>query len=193
MYNIIEELRNFLRGGDLIEETLVKLLLQRDERGAELLLSHFAPLMRYIIAPILPNPHDQEECLSEVVLRVWEKIHTYDPERGKFRPWLTAVTRNTALNFLRKGEEADPLSPELPAPSLSPEEIVLQKERRELLQNALRQLTAKEQVLFYRKYYYLQSTVQIAAEMGTTERAIEGKLYRMKKKLRKLLGGDENA
>ena len=38
--------------------------------------------------------------------------------------------------------------------------------------------------------YYLQSTAQIASELGMTERAVEGKLYRLKKKLRKMLGGE---
>jgi len=45
-------------------------------------------------------------------------------------------------------------------------------------------------MLFYRKYYYLQPTAQIASEMGMTERAVEGKLYRLKKQLRKMLGGE---
>jgi RNA polymerase sigma-70 factor (ECF subfamily) len=48
-------------------------------------------------------------------------------------------------------------------------------------------------VIFFRKYYYLQTTAQIASETGMTERAIEGRLYRIKKRLRKLLGGDGNA
>ena len=52
------------------------------------------------------------------------------------------------------------------------------------------QLSSKEKVLFYRKYYYLQSTAQIARELGISQRAVEGKLYRLKKRLRKLLGGE---
>ena len=60
-----------------------------------------------------------------------------------------------------------------------------------MLAKALSKLSQKDAALFYRKYYYMQSTAQIAAELGTTERAVEGKLYRIKKKLRKLLGGDE--
>ena len=55
---------------------------------------------------------------------------------------------------------------------------------------ALGTLDSAEQALFYRKYYYRQRTAQIAAEYGTSERAIEGKLYRIKRKLRKVLGGD---
>ena len=52
------------------------------------------------------------------------------------------------------------------------------------------ELTAGEQLLFYRKYYYMQPTAQIAAELGITERAAEGRLYRIKQKLRRLLGGE---
>ena len=59
-----------------------------------------------------------------------------------------------------------------------------------MLKSALLSLNTKEQILFYRKYYYLQSTAQIAAELGSTERAVEGKLYRLRKKLQKLLGGE---
>ena len=47
--------------------------------------------------------------------------------------------------------------------------------------------------MFDRKYYYLQSTRQIAAELGTSERAVEGKLYRLRKKLQKALGGEFDA
>lgn len=36
----------------------------------------------------------------------------------------------------------------------------------------------------------MQSTAQIAAELGMTERAVEGKLYRLKKGLREQLGGE---
>lgn len=106
---------------------MIAQLLQQDERGMEALLLHYGPLMRYIIAPILPDPQDREECLSEVSMRVWSRIAQFD------------------------------------------------------------------RALFYRKYYYLQSTAQIAAELGMTERAVEGRLYRLKKRLRTMLGGDGDA
>ena len=61
------------------------------------------------------------------------------------------------------------------------------------LQRALEELPAGSRALLYRKYYYRQSTAQIAAELGLTERAVEGKLYRLKKRLRKSLGGEGHA
>ena len=65
-------------------------------------------------------------------------------------------------------------------------------ERKAALLAALSQLSAMEKELFYRKYYYLQSTEQIASELSMTVRLVEGKLYRIKKKLRRELGGEEN-
>lgn len=174
------------------ENTVEWLLLEKNEQGMDALLLHYGPLMRYIIAPILQNPQDREDCLSEVSMRVWEKIGQFDGEKGSFRAWLTAITRNTALNHARKasGSSAEELSESTPSPELSPEETLLKKERQEALKTALSRLSYKDRLLFYRKYYYRQSTAQIAAELGMTERAVEGKLYRVKKQLRKSLGGE---
>ena len=187
------------------EDEIVRLLRSRDEAGAAALLKHYGPLMRYIIAPIVPDAQDREECLSDAALRVWEKFGTYDPARGSWTAWLTALTRNTALNRARKKSGgSEELPGDLPSAEPTPEERLLQQERRQALERALTALPqrdrlqkavdalgASEQMLFYRKYYYRQSTAQIAAELGTTERAVEGRLYRIKKALRKALGGDD--
>ena len=117
---------------------------------------------------------------------------TYDPARGSWTAWLTALTRNTALNRARKKSGgSEELSGDLPSAEPTPEERLLQQERRQALERALTALPQRDRLLFYRKYYYRQSTAQIAAELGTTERAVEGRLYRIKKALRKALGGDE--
>lgn len=174
------------------ENTVEWLLLEKNEQGMDALLLHYGPLMRYIIAPILQNPQDREDCLSEVSMRVWEKIGQFDGEKGSFHAWLTAITRNTALNHARRasGSSAEELSESTPSPDPTPEETLLKKERQEALKTALSRLSYKDRLLFYRKYYYRQSTAQIAAELGMTERAVEGKLYRVKKQLRKSLGGE---
>lgn len=174
------------------ENTVERLLLEKNEQGMDALLLHYGPLMRYIISPILQNPQDREDCLSEVSMRVWEKIGQFDGEKSSFRAWLTAITRNTALNHARRasGSSAEELSESTPSPDPTPEETLLKKERQEALKTALSRLSYKDRLLFYRKYYYRQSTAQIAAELGMTERAVEGKLYRVKKQLRKSLGGE---
>lgn len=174
------------------EQAIIELLFQRDETGLTALLLHYGPLLRYIIAPILQNPQDQEDCLSEVSMRVWEKIGQFDRQRGNWTAWLTAVTRNAALNHKRKlarHSGVENLSADTPSPEPTPEETLLRQERQAAVRHALQSLSHRDRMLFYRKYYYLQSTAQIASELGITERAVEGKLYRLKKQLRKMLGG----
>ena len=49
-------------GEDVQEQEMIALLQQHDERGMDALLLHRGPLMRYIIAPIVPNALDRD-CL----------------------------------------------------------------------------------------------------------------------------------
>ncbi|MBR1779845.1 MAG: sigma-70 family RNA polymerase sigma factor [Oscillospiraceae bacterium] len=163
----------------------------RDEDGMRALLRQYGPLMRYVIAPILPDEQDREECVYEAALRVWEKIDTFQPQKGSWSGWLTAICRNAALNRVRGAKvAAEPLAQDIPATAASPEEQLLRRERQAALLRALGRLSPGDRALFYRKYYYLQPTAQIAAELGLTERAVEGRLYRLRKRLRRELGGD---
>ena len=175
------------------EQEIIELLLEKDEKGMDALLLHYGPLMRYIIAPIVKKPQDQEDCLSEAAMRIWEKVGQFDPERGSWSAWLTAVTRHTALNYIRnmsRHDRVENIPEDMPSSEPGPEELVIRQERQAAVDQALRRLSPGERMLFYRKYYYLQSTAQIASELGMTERAVEGKLYRLKKRLRNMLGGD---
>lgn len=179
----------------MTEKEIIESIRRREPQGASALLTYYGPLMRYVISPIVADAHDREECLSDAVMRAWDKIGTFDPHRGSWTAWLTAVTRSVALNHLRSAKphtEAAELTPDIPSPEPTPEEALLRQERQKELQSALSQLSQFDRTIFYRKYYYLQSTAQIASETGMTERAVEGRLYRIKKRLRKMLGGDRN-
>ena len=174
------------------EQEITALLAERREEGMDALLRHYGPLMRYVISGILQDPRDREECLSEAAMQVWEHIGQFSRQRGSWNAWLTAVARNTALNHARKNARhagAEELT-EHTAAGPSPEEEVVRREREQELLEALGRLLPEERLLFYRKYYYLQSTAQIAAEMGLSERAVEGRLYRLRRRLQKAMGGD---
>ena len=178
------------------ERKIIALLRERGRAGAARPAGTRWAAVRYVIVPILRDPQEREECLSEVTMRVWEKIDPFQEERGSWNGWLTSLTRHAALNHARRISRhggAEALSEDPPSPELTPEEVLLRQERQTALQAALEQLSAGERLLFYRKYYYLPSTAQIALELGLTERAVEGRLYRLKRQLRKLPGGDERA
>ena len=161
---------------------------------SEALLERHGPMMAYVVRGILSDPHEQEECLAQVRARVWERWESYDRERSSPATWLTALCRNAAYDRLRaqarQRERTGALDETLADPAPGPEEVLLRKERLETLSRLLSAMSAGDRALFYRKYYYLQSTQQMAAELGTTARAVEGRLYRIRKKLQKQMGGE---
>lgn len=179
----------------LKKSDVAQALMKRGENGINELLRHYGPLIKYVIRPFLKNSADREECLSETVMLIWKNIDKFDGSKGSFKRWVTVVARNSAVSFLRKNkfsEELEELSEKIPSSEPSPEEALEIKERRRKLAKAVSMLSEKEKVLFYRKYYYFQSNIQIAAEMGITEKAVEGRLYRLRNRLRVMLGDDEN-
>ena len=167
-------------------------LQQGDPEALEKLLTHYDGMLRYIAGGILEVPQDREDCLAQVRLKLWESRDSYDPKRSSPATWLTALCRNAAVDHLRRLQRqgSGELPETHPDPAPGPEELLLQKERRERLQTALNALSARDRNLIYRKYYYLQSTARMAAELGLTERAVEGRLYRIRQKLQKKLGGE---
>lgn len=173
------------------ELDLINSLRQRDTTSLEQLKLYYGPLIRYIIAPILSDPRDREETFNDVLLRVWDRIDLFDPKKGSFSGWLSTISRNAAVDRLRRlPPEGRPLAESMAAEASDPEQTIIHQEQQKALRRALQALDTNDLALFYRKYYYRQSTAQIAAEQGTSERAIEGRLYRIRKKLRKALGGD---
>ena len=175
------------------DRALLDLLRRDGDAGMEALLARYGPLLRYVVGGVLRDKQDAEDCYSEVTLLLWRRLADYDPERGSLKAWLSALARNTALNRRRglaRREEEEELYESVRDPSPTPEEALLQKERSRQLQQAIARLSSGEKALFYRKYYYLQSTAQIAAELGLTQRGVEGRLHRLRKRLRKELGGE---
>ena len=175
----------------MTDRELLALYRQDAAKGMERLLGQYTPLLRYVIGGVLRHPQDTEDCLSEVSLALWQKLERYDPDRGTLPVWLTAVARNAALNALQARLRRERNLPETSPDPPTPEQEVLRRERTRALRQALAGLKTRDRDLFYRKYYYLQSTDRIAAELGTTPRAVEGRLYRIRKKLQAQLGGED--
>ena len=176
----------------MADTELVHALQNRQNGAMERFQTAYTPLLRYIIAPILPDERDREECLSDVLLQVWDSIGTFDPTRATLTTWLTHLARNAALNRRRGNEhrrEGGTLDEAMPDAADGPEQSLLKAEAARVLWAAVERLGRRDRELFLRKYYYYQPTAQIAAESGMTVRAVEGKLYRIRKHLQSELGG----
>jgi len=77
---------------------------------------------------LLGDREEAEDVTQEVLIRLWRRGHEVDPER--IGPWLTRVTRNAAIDTIRRREvgvravtDADVGSVDVPEDSPGPESL----------------------------------------------------------------------
>ena len=180
---------------NLNEKSIVKLISDRNEQGMILLLQTYGALIRYVAEPFSGAQENVEDCLQETAQRVWDRIESFDPSKGSFKSWLTAVAKNTALNMRRSQKDHDPyeeIPEETPSGAKGPEQTAVDNDTAAAVRRAIEQLPEKDKLLIYRRFYYNQSISQIAKETGLGERAVEGRIYRIKQKLAVMLGDYRN-
>ncbi len=53
---------------------------------------------------ILRKEETAEEVLQDIFLKVWDKIESYDPSKGKLFTWMINIARNQAIDKTRSKE-----------------------------------------------------------------------------------------
>ena len=84
------------------EGSLVRRLKARDERALQELYDALAPWVLGLAFRILHDEDEAEEVVGDVFVKVWRHVHKHDPRRGPLVPWILSITRNRALDELRR-------------------------------------------------------------------------------------------
>jgi RNA polymerase sigma factor (sigma-70 family) len=61
---------------------------------------HSSMLLSYLSA-LLGSQTLAEDVVQDVFVRVIQKIHTFDPDKGSFPVWIRTIGRNMAFNLMR--------------------------------------------------------------------------------------------
>lgn len=113
----------------MVEDEIIQLILEKDERGIELLKSNYESMIRYIVSNILINEQDTDECINDIYFQLWSKIQLYNKSISKLSTWITSISRNAALNYLKKKKNLTCDIDEHIVSSPSPEVFLLKKEQ----------------------------------------------------------------
>jgi RNA polymerase sigma-70 factor (ECF subfamily) len=88
----------------IAEPEIIAGLLARDKSKLSYLYDHYAGALYGVIFRILPQHDVAEEVLQDVFLKIWEKIDTYDSQKGKLFTWMVNIARNQAIDKTRSKE-----------------------------------------------------------------------------------------
>ena len=116
---------------DRTDDDLVR-ALRAGEAGAFDAIHHryHAPLMAFTRQMLGGRHHDAEEVVQDAFVRALGALCETDREMA-LRPWLYAITRNRALDELRRPQRTMPMAAEhvaVPDPGGSPASVVARRE-----------------------------------------------------------------
>lgn len=86
------------------EEKLVSRLKSRDKSAFEYLYDNYSGALFGVVSRIIPKEAVAEEVLQDVFLKIWDKIESYDPAKGRLFTWMLNLTRNQAIDKTRSKE-----------------------------------------------------------------------------------------
>ncbi len=86
----------------------------RGERAClEELYRRFSGVLQATAYRIVNNLSDAEDVLQEVFTQIWEKADVYDVRRGKPLTWAMTLTRNKAIDRLRRVQRRNRLQDDI--------------------------------------------------------------------------------
>jgi RNA polymerase sigma-70 factor (ECF subfamily) len=173
---------NYARPDD---ESLLKQITLGKESALGMLYDRYNRLVFSVALNMVGNQATAEEITIDIFTRVWEKAHTYRSDRARVSTWLTSMTRNRAIDMLRR-EAARPnresvswseLTTAPPSGTDSPETAVDLSLQRERVRAAIKQLA----------YFKGYSQRQIARERDLPLGTVKTRIRLAMNKLRQLL------
>ncbi|MCL1859823.1 MAG: sigma-70 family RNA polymerase sigma factor [Oscillospiraceae bacterium] len=152
----------------------------------------YNPLIYKIAARVLNASgqiRDIDDCVSTVYLELMEKLQQYNETRGSMSTFVAVVARSVALNYcksnIRKNSEL--IGNDKIDFINDPIEIENKVEFQMLVESIVKKLNEQENILFTFRYILFYSPEEIAKAFKINRNAVDGRLNRLKNKIKKLL------
>jgi RNA polymerase sigma-70 factor, ECF subfamily len=89
------------------DSALVARLKRRDPQALAELYDRYGRLAYALVLRVVRDKAIAEDLVQETFLRVWNRVQSIDSEKGAIAPWLLAIARNRAIDYLRSSAGRD--------------------------------------------------------------------------------------
>ena len=112
------------------------------------------------------SPEDAEDLCSDVFIKIYSKIDTFDESKASLSTWIYAMTSNTVIDFYRTNHIHSEIPEDLAEDKSLIEDEVLNSESLEALANALRALPQEQMDIIVLRYYKGLTLQEVAEKMN---------------------------
>src|SRR6185436_16488237 len=150
---------------------LVARMQRRDPQALAELYDRYGRVTFSLILRVVRDTGIAEDLVQETFLRVWNRVNGFDAQKGSIGPWLLAVARNRAIDYLRSAvgrdrnaleyEETDP-----PSLYCDMEKDILASDKARKIRSAIDKLPANYRQVIELAYFEGLSQTEMAERMG---------------------------
>ena len=153
------------------DRDLVARLQRRDPQALAELYDRYGRLAYSLVLRIVRDGGIAEDLVQETFLRVWNRVQGFDAGKGSMGPWLLAVARNRAIDYLRSagGRERNAVEFEEtdhPALYTDMERDLLISDKARRVKAAMAKLPANHRQVIELAYFEGLSQTEMAERMG---------------------------
>jgi RNA polymerase sigma-70 factor (ECF subfamily) len=162
-------LQVFLRLNE--DPSLVRRLKAHEPKAMNDLYDRYGRVAYSVIYRIVRNSSTAEDLVQETFLRIWNRVQSFDAERGALGAWVLTVARNRAIDYLRSVDgrmeasaiELDHL--ERPGQFAKLDATALAIDRMRRLKSAFEKLTPAQRQVIELAYYEGMSQTEMAERL----------------------------
>ena len=182
------------------EDELVGALRRHERTACAGLVKRYASRLYRVALQITGQAQDAEDVLQESLIKACGNVDSFEARNGStLGAWLRRIVLNTALMHLRRrkpnvvsltaetGPEQTTLLDEIADPGEAPVDVVLSRELRGRIDDAVLGLPDTLRAAFVLRDIEGLSTAEAAAALGVTETALKVRLHRARLALREAL------
>lgn len=187
-----------IKGGKPVEDKqIIELYFARDELAVSATQEKYGSLLSGIALKILGESQAAEECINDVYLSLWRTIPPESPDN--LRAYSCKIVRNTAFNQLRynlaekRSVHAEISLDELEetlSDGISPQAFE-NVDFKIVVNEFLEGLKPEARKVFLKRYFFLDTVPQIAADMGISESKVKSLLFRARARFKSHILGKE--
>jgi len=153
---------------NLHDSKIIQRIIQKDKNALYQLYDKYSGALFGVIVRICQNQSLAEDVLQETFIKIWEKIDSYDSEKGKFYTWSYRIAKNMALNSIRN---ADDLIQNEDLSVLRDKSIEQTKVDLKPLNGAISRLEPHHQeaisLVYFRGYTHREANEEMGVPLGT--------------------------
>lgn len=166
------------------DEDLLARIAQGDRSAMRVLYEKIAPVAQRFAMNYVSDAVEVADIVQNAMLDVWQTAHRFD-NRSSARTWILSITRNKAIDHIRKTHRTVLAEPDeyIPDDTPSPEAILSAAQEGDRIRACISTLSESHRAAIHLAFFEELSYREIAVIENVPESTIKTRIYHAKKLL----------